>query len=207
MHYDYLFVGGGLASGLCVLALLDADLVFASPSWNAKRGSGATTPGASMGATSAPQSALGRSARRAALARLRGALSTAHAPRRFALCVRDERTTPRGALGALRKARCTPAPREKRQPHRRPTMWCSKTASSCGPSWSWMRAGQVSSPHGAQGFQKFVGLELRWNRPRSVKHEPVLMDACLPQQDGFRFMYLLPFDCGPLALRGDVLLR
>src|SRR4051794_4451790 len=25
MHYDYLFVGGGLASGLCVLALLDAE--------------------------------------------------------------------------------------------------------------------------------------------------------------------------------------
>lgn len=49
--------------------------------------------------------------------------------------------------------------------------------------------------HGAQGgrgYQKFVGLELLVEPGHGVL-EPVLMDACVRQHDGFRFMYILPF--------------
>ena len=42
------------------------------------------------------------------------------------------------------------------------------------------------------GYQKFLGLELKLRRPSPIQH-PLLMDACLPQRDGFRFMYALPF--------------
>ncbi len=42
------------------------------------------------------------------------------------------------------------------------------------------------------GFQKFVGLELRLGQPHGWQR-PVLMDARVPQTDGFRFFYVLPF--------------
>ena len=41
------------------------------------------------------------------------------------------------------------------------------------------------------GYQKFVGLELKLKQPCPIAH-PLLMDARLPQDDGFRFMYALP---------------
>jgi lycopene beta-cyclase len=44
----------------------------------------------------------------------------------------------------------------------------------------------------AIGFQKFVGLELEIE-PGSGPTVPTLMDACVPQVDGFRFFYVLPF--------------
>jgi len=40
-------------------------------------------------------------------------------------------------------------------------------------------------------FQKFVGLELQV-APGHAIAEPILIDACVPQRDGFRFMYVLP---------------
>ncbi|MES1157675.1 MAG: lycopene beta-cyclase CrtY [Haliangium ochraceum] len=42
------------------------------------------------------------------------------------------------------------------------------------------------------GYQKFVGMELvlRTDGPWTM---PVVMDATVPQQDGYRFMYVLPF--------------
>ena len=43
------------------------------------------------------------------------------------------------------------------------------------------------------GYQKFVGLEVQTKSPHGILH-PVLMDATVPQLDGFRFIYLLPFD-------------
>lgn len=43
----------------------------------------------------------------------------------------------------------------------------------------------------ARHFQKFVGLELSV-RPESVPEAPTLMDARVPQRDGFRFMYVVP---------------
>jgi lycopene beta-cyclase len=41
------------------------------------------------------------------------------------------------------------------------------------------------------GFQKFVGLELELGSPHTLTM-PTLMDACVPQTDGFRFFYVLP---------------
>ena len=46
---------------------------------------------------------------------------------------------------------------------------------------------------GANGYQKFVGLEFRLEQPSPVT-TPWLMDARVPQNDGFRFFYVLPFD-------------
>ncbi|MCE2974530.1 MAG: lycopene beta-cyclase CrtY [Sediminibacterium sp.] len=42
------------------------------------------------------------------------------------------------------------------------------------------------------GFQKFVGLLLRTTAPHNVE-EPIIMDARVPQKNGFRFFYSLPF--------------
>lgn len=44
----------------------------------------------------------------------------------------------------------------------------------------------------AAGYQKFIGLELELE-DASAPELPVLMDATVPQLDGFRFVYVLPF--------------
>jgi lycopene beta-cyclase len=44
----------------------------------------------------------------------------------------------------------------------------------------------------AAGFQKFVGLELQLDSDGPWK-VPVVMDATVPQLDGYRFVYVLPF--------------
>ncbi|MEM9234271.1 MAG: lycopene beta-cyclase CrtY [Pseudomonadota bacterium] len=44
----------------------------------------------------------------------------------------------------------------------------------------------------ALGFQKFAGLELEFAEPHGLTG-PIIMDATVPQLDGFRFMYTLPF--------------
>ena len=41
------------------------------------------------------------------------------------------------------------------------------------------------------GYQKFVGLELELETPCALE-EPIVMDATVTQQDGFRFVYVLP---------------
>ncbi len=41
-------------------------------------------------------------------------------------------------------------------------------------------------------FQKFVGLTVSLSEPHGLAG-PVIMDACVPQTDGYRFVYLLPF--------------
>lgn len=43
------------------------------------------------------------------------------------------------------------------------------------------------------GFQKFVGREVVTERPHGVEL-PVIMDASVSQADGYRFVYVLPFD-------------
>lgn len=45
---------------------------------------------------------------------------------------------------------------------------------------------------GRAGYQKFVGLELAC--PGHGLTEPVLMDACVDQREGYRFFYVLPLD-------------
>ncbi len=53
--------------------------------------------------------------------------------------------------------------------------------------------GARPSPHLALGFQKFLGQELRLAAPHGLA-APVLMDATVPQHDGYRFVYVLPLD-------------
>ena len=42
------------------------------------------------------------------------------------------------------------------------------------------------------GWQKFVGVEIETERPHGLA-EPIIMDATVPQADGYRFLYALPF--------------
>lgn len=42
------------------------------------------------------------------------------------------------------------------------------------------------------GWQKFVGREYRLARPHGLTR-PIVMDACVDQADGYRFVYCLPF--------------
>ncbi len=51
--------------------------------------------------------------------------------------------------------------------------------------------GVQASPHLALGYQKFIGQELKLAAPHGLA-APILMDACVPQQDGYRFVYSLP---------------
>jgi lycopene beta-cyclase len=43
------------------------------------------------------------------------------------------------------------------------------------------------------GWQKFVGHALRCDAPHGIDR-PIIMDATVAQQDGYRFVYLLPWD-------------
>lgn len=43
------------------------------------------------------------------------------------------------------------------------------------------------------GYQKFVGLNLRLSEPHGLS-SPILMDGTVPQLDGYRFMYVLPWN-------------
>ena len=52
--------------------------------------------------------------------------------------------------------------------------------------------GYRPSPHLQIAFQKFYGVEVRTAEPHG-QAEPVIMDATVPQRDGFRFVYTLPF--------------
>ncbi|WP_235918928.1 lycopene beta-cyclase CrtY [Aureimonas psammosilenae] len=53
--------------------------------------------------------------------------------------------------------------------------------------------GHRASPHLDLGFQKFLGRELVFPDPHGLV-DPVVMDATVPQADGYRFIYLLPLD-------------
>lgn len=52
--------------------------------------------------------------------------------------------------------------------------------------------GAAPSPHLVTGFQKFLGIEYETDVPHGLTR-PVIMDATVAQQDGYRFVYLLPF--------------
>jgi len=66
-----------------------------------------------------------------------------------------------------------------------------------GPSAASEQSGTYSHVRSTCGFQKFVGLELELSAPHALAH-PILMDATVPQDDGYRFFYVLPF--GPQRL-------
>lgn len=54
------------------------------------------------------------------------------------------------------------------------------------------RGPEHGAQRGAGGYQKFLGLELSVAKG-SAPEVPMLMDATVPQLDGFRFMYVLPW--------------
>ena len=51
--------------------------------------------------------------------------------------------------------------------------------------------GQLASDPLALGYQKFVGLEVETSEAHRQMH-PIIMDATVPQADGYRFVYTLP---------------
>lgn len=51
--------------------------------------------------------------------------------------------------------------------------------------------GPSRTAHGDCGWQKFLGQEVTLDAPHGLDR-PILIDATLPQRDGFRFMYVLP---------------
>lgn len=55
-----------------------------------------------------------------------------------------------------------------------------------------IQASGSQSPNTFPGFQKFVGLEFELEHSCSLT-APCIMDVTIPQKDGFRFMYVLPF--------------
>lgn len=52
--------------------------------------------------------------------------------------------------------------------------------------------GAAALPHLLGGWQKFLGQMVRTARPHGLAH-PVVMDADVVQEDGYRFVYCLPF--------------
>ncbi len=52
--------------------------------------------------------------------------------------------------------------------------------------------GLAGLPHMSGGWQKFLGQMVRTAAPHGLAH-PVVMDATVPQADGYRFVYCLPF--------------
>jgi lycopene beta-cyclase len=52
--------------------------------------------------------------------------------------------------------------------------------------------GHRASRHLRLGFQKFLGQEWELAEPHGLAH-PIVMDATVPQRDGYRFVYVLPF--------------
>lgn len=54
-------------------------------------------------------------------------------------------------------------------------------------------------PYLALGFQKFVALEVEVGQPHQLQH-PIIMDATIPQQDGYRFFYTLPLTATRLLI-------
>lgn len=69
-----------------------------------------------------------------------------------------------------------------------------------------LHAGAVIDGRGARrsrqlalGFQKFLGQELRLYQPHGVQ-QPIIMDASVAQQDGYRFVYVLPLSADRLLI-------
>lgn len=52
--------------------------------------------------------------------------------------------------------------------------------------------GQRGFEHLMLGYQKFVGAEFSFEEPHGLT-APIIMDATVPQIDGYRFVYVLPF--------------
>ena len=54
-------------------------------------------------------------------------------------------------------------------------------------------------PQLALGYQKFVGQTMRLSADHGL-HAPIIMDATVDQKDGYRFLYVLPWDARTLLI-------
>lgn len=59
--------------------------------------------------------------------------------------------------------------------------------------------GPVESEHLDVGFQKFVGQRVKLRQPHGMTR-PVIMDATMQQDDGYRFFYTLPFSADTVLI-------
>ena len=59
--------------------------------------------------------------------------------------------------------------------------------------------GEKSNPHLVLGYQKFLGLEVRLAAPHG-QALPIIMDATVAQNDGYRFVYTLPFTADTMLI-------
>ncbi|MCG7599296.1 lycopene beta-cyclase CrtY [Halomonas sp. McH1-25] len=59
--------------------------------------------------------------------------------------------------------------------------------------------GVTNNPHVALGHQAFLGQEVRLALPHGLE-QPILMDASVTQDDGYRFVYVLPFTADTLLI-------
>mgnify|MGYP003700491843 FL=1 len=59
--------------------------------------------------------------------------------------------------------------------------------------------GEKANEHLVLGFQKFLGRVVRLKEPHGLEC-PIIMDASVPQLDGYRFIYVLPFDNSTLLI-------
>ncbi|MCQ4311326.1 lycopene beta-cyclase CrtY [Pseudomonas stutzeri] len=84
------------------------------------------------------------------------------------------------------------------------SVWLNVEVAEVGPqqvrlaSGETLQAGAVIDGRGARrshhlalGFQKFLGQELQLSQPHGLQM-PIIMDASVAQQDGYRFIYVLP---------------
>jgi lycopene beta-cyclase len=59
--------------------------------------------------------------------------------------------------------------------------------------------GARRNEHMAIAYQTFVGQEVQLSAPHGL-HAPLIMDARVTQQDGYRFVYVLPFSADRLLI-------
>lgn len=59
--------------------------------------------------------------------------------------------------------------------------------------------GPAATPDLVLGYQKFLGQTVRLAGPHGVE-APIIMDATVPQTDGYRFIYVLPWDAHTLLI-------
>ncbi len=93
-----------------------------------------------------------------------------------------------------------------------PDAWLSATVSDVNPhqvtlaDGRTIAAGAVINGRGprksrslALGYQKFVGQGVRLTAPHGLTR-PIIMDATVSQEDGYRFVYVLPLDATRLLI-------
>lgn len=63
-------------------------------------------------------------------------------------------------------------------------------------SRGWKESDGIRQP---EGYQKFLGLHIQTRTPHGLSR-PLMMDARVPQEDGFRFIYVLPWAADELLI-------